>query len=647
MSLANVNVRVGADIRDFSSKMQNVSRQMKKTGKQMQSVGRSMTTFITAPLAALGAVGVRNWDKQAKAIAQVEAGLRSTGGTVGYTSDQLQKMATELQNNTLFGDEEILKDATAQLLTFTNIAGDQFARTQAVALDLATRLDGDLKSASIQLGKALNDPVANLSALSRSGIQFSDDQEKLIKSLWRTGQQAEAQRVILSELEKQYGGSAAAAAEAGAGGLKQLSNSLGDLTEEFGKIIMEAIQPLVRHVQEAVKWFQGLSDQTKRVIVVVSGLVAAIGPLLATLGFIVSTILPAMAAGFAALTGPVGIAIGAIAALAATIMYVWDNWEAIQERISDLTWWRNTMIDFAKILTKYSSLAFQTLLDGFAFVLEQVGIEVNTDFTTPMLKALDSLKAPTKEYEHQFGSLGDAIKNAAIKGMESLGMLKQKAKEAANETKKATSNISQGGGSFAPTIDAPSLSTEGLQEDPLRPDVLQGKTENLATALENVKGRVVDASSAISGAIQGAASDFLVGIGKMIGATIAGEKGFEGFGHTILKMLGGLAVKVGEIMIGIGTAGIALKGAIANPFAAIAAGVTLVALGSALNAAIQNAGKGGASGGSPGGGSASGPQIRDIDARKLETNVTGEFKLQGYDLVATVEKNQRRQSKTL
>ena len=87
-------------------------------------------------------------------------------------------MATNLQNKTLFGDEVILKDATAQLLTFTNITGENFGRTQEAALDLATRLDGDLKSASIQLGKALNDPVANLSALSRSGIQFSEDQKK-------------------------------------------------------------------------------------------------------------------------------------------------------------------------------------------------------------------------------------------------------------------------------------------------------------------------------------------------------------------------------------------------------------------------------------------------------------------------------------
>ena len=152
--------------------MANATRDMQKMGKQMQNAGKNMSTYLTAPILALGYVSVEAFDKQAKAIAQVEAGIKSTGGAAGFTSEQLQKMASDLQNKTIFGDEAILQGATAQLLTFTNIAGTQFARTQEAALNLATRLDGDLKSASIQLGKALNDPIANLSALSRSGIQF-------------------------------------------------------------------------------------------------------------------------------------------------------------------------------------------------------------------------------------------------------------------------------------------------------------------------------------------------------------------------------------------------------------------------------------------------------------------------------------------
>ena len=210
--------KLNKDLRGVKARFRN---NLSEIQAMTQNVGRNLTMGLTAPLGIMAVQSVKAFDAQAKAIAQVEQGLKSTSGQVGFTSAELQKMASDLQTKTLFGDEVILKDATAQLLTFTNIAGDNFARTQKVALDLATRLDGALKSASIQLGKALNDPVANLSALSRSGIQFSADKKEVIKSLAETGQLAEAQGVILEELERQYGGSAEAAALAGTGPFTQ------------------------------------------------------------------------------------------------------------------------------------------------------------------------------------------------------------------------------------------------------------------------------------------------------------------------------------------------------------------------------------------------------------------------------------------
>lgn len=189
--------------------------------------------------------------QQEKAVAKVAQAIRSTAGAAGRDLQQLKRDASALQEDTLFGDEDILNNVTAQLLTFTNIAGEQFDRTQQVALDLATVLDGDLKSASIQLGKALNDPVANLSALSRSGIQFSEEQKAVIKELANTNRLAEAQKVILSELERQYGGQAAAAAKVD-GGLTQLSNKFGDLLELIGRFVLQALQPLIEYASDFV-----------------------------------------------------------------------------------------------------------------------------------------------------------------------------------------------------------------------------------------------------------------------------------------------------------------------------------------------------------------------------------------------------------
>ena len=334
--LNDLIVTIGAQTKQFDKALGSSMKKMQRFGMNTKKLGKSMTMGLTAPIAALGFTAVKAFDQQAKAIAQVEAGLKSTGATVGYTSKQLQQMASDLQTKTIFGDEEILKDATSQLLTFTNIAGDQFARTQSVALDLATRLDGDLKSASIQLGKALNDPIANLSALSRSGIQFSEDQKQVIKSLTESGRLAEAQTVILDELEKQYGGSAEAAAKAGTGGLKQLANSFGDLQEEFGKIIMEFLPPVIDGLKNMLATFQNLSPAVKRFMVIGAGIAAALGPLLIILpsllkgfmllgSFVGKTLPKQLMKMWGAMTSPIGLVVLAIAGLVAAFFYFWDD----------------------------------------------------------------------------------------------------------------------------------------------------------------------------------------------------------------------------------------------------------------------------------------------------------------------------------
>ena len=290
MATKNLSVKLSLNDKQFQSALNKATRSMKKFGRSMQRTGQTLSRTLTLPIVTLGAASVKAFDSQQKAIAQVEAGIISTGQAAGFTSQELQKMAQDLQGKTLFGDEVILKDATAQLLTFTNISGEQFARTQEAALNLATRLDGDLKSASIQLGKALNDPVANLSALSRSGIQFSTDQKEVINSLVETGRLAEAQTIILDELEKQYGGAAEAARLAGLGPFQALGMVLGDLSEEFGAIIMENLEPFRAKVEQITTFLQGLTDEQRRNIVQFAGYAAVIGPVLIIFGKLAVTV---------------------------------------------------------------------------------------------------------------------------------------------------------------------------------------------------------------------------------------------------------------------------------------------------------------------------------------------------------------------
>ena len=376
-SIGLLNIVFGADLRGFDKAMKKAQKNIKKFGNNLKKTGKNLTQNLTLPLVALGVAGVRAFDKQQKAIAQVEAGLKSTGNQVGITSEELQKMASDLQKTTLFGDEEILQGATAQLLTFTNIAGEQFARTQEVALDLATRLDGDLKSASIMLGKALNDPVANLSALSRAGIQFSTEQKAVVKSLVETNRLADAQTIILNELEKQYGGSAAAAAQAGLGPIQQLGNALSDMSEDIGAILLPMIQDLAQWVKNIAEKFAGLDDSTKTIVVTIGLLVAALGPALMLFGSITVAV--------TALSGPIGIIVVALAAL-----------------VTGLTW-----------LTTSSSDTAINIRNAFIAMANVIIKSVNTIISAiNLINPFEQIK-PIKEFTYEAKTGLDEVGNAA------------------------------------------------------------------------------------------------------------------------------------------------------------------------------------------------------------------------------------------
>ena len=348
MAEKNLSVKLSLNDRQFQSSLKKSTRSLKKFGASMQRTGQTLTRNLTLPIVGLGALAVKSFDAQAKAVAQVEAGLKSTGEAAGFTSEELQKMASDLQTKTIFGDEDILQNATAQLLTFTNIAGEQFARTQVAALNLSTRLDGDLKSASIQLGKALNDPVANLSALSRSGIQFSEEQKKVIKELAETNRLAEAQTIILNELDKQYGGAAEAAANAGLGPFQQLGNQLSDVNEQFGAIIVEGIEPLKTMLKSLADTLSGTSTETKESIVKFGALTAIIGPILIILAKLVTAfatlrsffllkLLPALKFVFLAFKNltPAGRIISLVIAAAGILISNWDKVVGVYDRVKN------------------------------------------------------------------------------------------------------------------------------------------------------------------------------------------------------------------------------------------------------------------------------------------------------------------------
>jgi hypothetical protein len=587
--LGDLVVTIGAKTKSFDKALGDSMRKLKNFGRNTKRLGKDLSMGITAPLAIMGGTAVQAFRVQAKAIAQVEAGLRSTGGQVGYTSKQLQDMASSLQGKTLFGDEDILQNATAQLLTFTNISGDQFARTQQAALDLATRLDGDLKGASIQLGKALNDPVANLSALSRSGIQFSDEQKEVIKALAESGRLAEAQTLILDELNKQYGGSAEAAAKAD-GGLTQLANAFGDLQEQFGAILVDVLRPLVDWASDMIAQFQGLSKQTKQYIVVGAGIAGMLGPLL--------FLLPQIGAIIGAIISPVGLVIAAIALLATGIYMFADEVSKPLAAVANF---------FISLYNE--SKAVRAIIGGikgtvkvvfgfFAFAVSNI-IEQFKDLGSILKAALEGRFSDipglitdafaragerTAEFARQAAedwktSVQDEMDKEPIEfvtpesiasGIKRIGGLKDAIDNMFNGGGGGTSDAAQAAGATAkPQVNL--LPERGLV-------AASGPVAAMAADMGKMRNEfsmMIDMGPQITSAF--------VGIGEAIGGLVSGTMTMADIMGQAFAGLGGFLMDLGAQFVSAGVAASAFYASlVSNPPLAIAAGVALVAAGAAI-----------------------------------------------------------------
>lgn len=223
-----------ADSRDVKTATKDLDRMTGAAGRSEKAATR-MARGVRTAFAALGAglairAIIRNTVEQERVTAQLNATLRSTGRFSQETSDALRAQAAALQDVTAYGDEAVI-GAQNILLTFRRIGGEAFPRATEATLDLATAMGTDLKSAAIQVGKALEDPATQMTYLSRAGITFTQQQKDMVRELQRAGDLAGAQAIVLKELETQFGGSARAARDTFGGALQAVANRLNDLTE--------------------------------------------------------------------------------------------------------------------------------------------------------------------------------------------------------------------------------------------------------------------------------------------------------------------------------------------------------------------------------------------------------------------------------
>lgn len=261
----------------------------------------------------------------AKVAAQTAAVITSTGAAAGVSAEQVDALATALSAKSAV-DDEVIASGENVLLTFTNIknvageGNDVFNQATEAALNMSAAMGTDLQGSIVQVGKALNDPIKGMTALSKVGVSFTQEQKDQVAAMVAAGDQMGAQKLILGELSKEFGGAAAAAAtpmqrlqviignlEETLGGallpvatqfgdilaklapkLEPLLGAVGELAGSLGgalagalDAVLPAIEPLLPLITELVQTLAaGLGSALKSLLPILGQLLSALGPLL-------------------------------------------------------------------------------------------------------------------------------------------------------------------------------------------------------------------------------------------------------------------------------------------------------------------------------------------------------------------------------
>lgn len=233
-------------------------KQLEGTGAKASFALRKSFIPATAALAGFGAFMV-NAARGAEEAAVAQRALAQVLKQMGYESatDRVSAYAEELEK-TLAIDADVIKRTQTKLATFAALtatvdkAGGAFDRATMAALDLAAAGFGQAETNAVQLGKALQDPIKGITALSKAGVTFTAQEKAKIRELVESNRLLEAQDLILSAIEKQVGGTASESVSS----FEAMRLALARISDAFGEIMLPILQSLAPVLESVAQWFE-------------------------------------------------------------------------------------------------------------------------------------------------------------------------------------------------------------------------------------------------------------------------------------------------------------------------------------------------------------------------------------------------------
>jgi hypothetical protein len=342
----SLKVLVTAETAGVSEKIQRDSTAAgEKGGKSAgKSWGSNFLSTVGVAMAALGAekifsAMVEGGQEAAQINKATAAVIKSTGGAAHVTAGRVAEVADAIMKKTGVESDSI-KSGENMLLTFRNIRDEAgrnnniFDQTTSVLTDMTAAMTGghlttdNMRKTAIQLGKALNDPVKGMGALTRVGVQFTEKQKEQITAMVKSGNTLGAQRIILKELNTEFGGAAAAYATP----MTRLHTAMHELAIQGGTVLLPMLNSLATWLTSvgipALEAFGGWLARNKAWVVPLVGALST---------FVVTLVLASKAISIATAAarlfgitldlslGPVFLVIAGLAALGVGLYLLWTR----------------------------------------------------------------------------------------------------------------------------------------------------------------------------------------------------------------------------------------------------------------------------------------------------------------------------------
>jgi len=657
----DLRVNLIGDASKLNASLNKASSKLKAFGKSATRIGKDLSLKLTLPIGLAVAASIKLASDFQESMNKVDVSFGKSANKVKeFAETTLTQFGiaegSALDMAALFGDMAtsmgISQNAAANMSTsMVGLAGD-LASFKNIGIDQATTALAGVFTGETESLKRLGVVMTEVNLK-----QFAMEQgiQKNIKSMTQAEKVNLRYQFILAQTGNAQG-DFERTQEGAANQMRIFTEGLKQLGADIGEILLPAFTKIVKFANSLIKKFIGLDSTTKKIIVVASLLVAAIGPVLIAIGTMSSLIGVAMT-GFAAIA-PVLVLVKA-KFIQLTVAMMANPFVAIATAVVALTGYIVTMANkMAPLISKWET--FKNIIKSggsyskFAALQLASQAEAQKKLDKETENNVETLDTQTISLENNTKAIEDNERAKVGTANAGLGAKPVGVEAIVGLAKTGTDPATQ----LANSIGNGNI-------------LLQGKLLETRTLLTESQREYLNNADMfnqqLGGIFEGGLENLAVGIGEALGQAIStgGSLGSK-LSVVLLSTLGGVATQIGKMAIGIGIALEGIKEALKtlNPFVAIAAGIALVALGSffqSKSSQIASNMGGGPKEFAKGGivstptlglvgeysGARSNPEvIAPLDKLKnmigdrgsSQVQVAGQFTLKGQDLVVALER---------